>query len=194
MKIWWFDVETTGLDPYRNDIISLACIIDIDGQIKEEFNLYMQPFNWTNIESSALKINGITKEQLKTFMSPNEAHLKLKSYLQKYVDPYNRNDKFQAGGYNNDFDVKFMSNFFKKCGDKYFGSWIDYHRFDPQVIMQFLHLKGDIKLPDYKLKTIANYFGIDIKAHDAMSDIKTTREIVYKLLPKITYQERRENV
>ena len=189
MKIWWFDIESTGLDPYRNDIISLACIIDIDGEIKEKFKLNIQPFNWDNIELSALKVNRITMEQLKTFMTPKKALEKLKFYLNKYVDPYNSNDKFQPGGYNNDFDIKFMSNFFRKCGDKYFGSWIDYHRFDPQSIMQFLHLKGDIDLPNYKLKTIADYFGIKINNHEPMSDIKTTREIVYKLLPRIKYQE-----
>ena len=189
MKIWWFDIESTGLDPYRNDIISLACIIDIDGQVKEKFKLNIQPSNWDNIELSALKVNGITMEQLKTFMTPKEALAKLKFYLNKYVDPYNKNDKFQPGGYNNDFDIKFMSNFFRKCGDKYFGSWIDYHRFDPQVIMQFLHLKGDVNLPDFKLETVANHFGIKIKAHEPMSDIEATREIVYRLLPRIKYQK-----
>ena len=190
MKIFWNDVETTGLDPKRNDIISLACIIEIDGVIKEEFKLNIQPFDWNNIEMSALKINGITIEQLKTFILPKEAHKKLKSYLKKYVDPYNRNDKFQFAGYNNDFDIKFMSEFFKKCGDKYFGPWIDYHRLDPQVLLQFLHLKGDINLPNYKLETVAKYFGININAHDAMSDIKATREIVQKLIPRIKYIEK----
>jgi len=187
MKIFWNDVETSGLDPKRNDIISLAGIIEVDGKIKEEFKFNIQPFDWDNIELSALKVNGITVEQLKTFMTPKEAHKKLTNILGKYVNKYDRNDKFQFAGYNNDFDIKFMSEFFKKCGDKYFGSWIDYHRLDPQVLLQFLHLKGDIDLPNYKLETIAKYFDIKLNAHDAMSDIKATREIVYKLIPRIKY-------
>lgn len=187
MKIWFFDVETTGLDSYKNDIITMANIIDIDGEIKEKFSLKIQPFNWDNIEQSALDVNKIEKASLKTFLPPLEAHRKLKEVLKKYIDPYNRKDKFQPGGYNNDFDIKFMANFFKKCGDKYFGSWIDYHKFDPQVIIQFLHLKGEINLPNYRLETVANYFGININAHDAMSDIEATREIIYKLIPRIVY-------
>jgi len=187
MKIFWLDVETTGLDPKRNDIVSLAGIIEIDGKIMEEFQFNIQPFNWDNIDISALKINGFTIEQLKKFMTPREAYIKLTRYLGKYVNKYNRNDKFQFGGYNNDFDIKFMAEFFKKCGDKYFGSWIDYHRLDPQVLLQFLHLKKDIELSNYKLETVAKYFGIPLNAHDALNDIKATREIVYKLIPRIKY-------
>ena len=189
MKIWWFDVETTGLNYEKNDIISLACVIEIDGEVKEKFKLNIQPFDWENIEQSALNINKITKEQLKTFMTPKQAHAKLKSYLEKYVDPYNSDDKFQPGGYNNDFDIKFMANFFKKCEDKYFGSWIDFHKLDVQSIIQFLHLKGAINLPNYRLETVAKHFGITIDSHDALSDIKATREIAYKILPKINYQK-----
>ena len=189
MKIWWFDVETTGLDYEKNDIISLACVIEVDEEIKEEFKLNIQPFNWDNIEQSALNVNKITREQLKTFMKPKEALAKLKSYLEKYVNPYDSSDKFQPGGYNNDFDIKFMANFFKKCEDKYFGSWIDFHKIDIQSIIQFLHLKGYIYLPNYRLETVENHFGIKIDSHDALSDIKATREIAYKLLPRVNYDE-----
>jgi len=187
MKIFWLDVETTGLDPKRNDIISLAGIIEIDGKILEEFELFIQPFDWDNIEMGALKVNGFTVEQLKTFMTPKEAHKKLINILGKYVNQYDRNDKYQFAGYNNTFDIQFMQGFFKKCGDKYFGSWIDYHRLDPQVLLQFLHLKGDIDLSNYKLETVAEYLGIKINAHNALSDIKATREIVYTLMPRLKY-------
>lgn len=189
MKIWWVDTETTGLDPHRNDVVSLACIIEIDGEVKEEFTLNIQPFDWDNVELGALKVNGFTVDQLKTFMPPKEAHAKLCSYLKKYVDPYNRNDKFQPAGYNVGFDVNFLSSFFKKCGDKYFGAYIDYHKLDPSSILQLLQLKGEVKLPSYRLQDVAKYFGIEHQPHNAMSDIKATREIVYKLLPRITYQK-----
>jgi len=148
-----------------------------------------RPFDWNNIEQSALNVNKITKEQLKTFMKPKQALAKLKSYLEKYVDPYNSSDKFQPGGYNNDFDIRFMANFFKKCEDKYFGSWIDFHKLDVQSIIQFLHLKGAIDLSNYRLETVAKHFGVTIDSHDALSDIKATREIAYKILPKINYDE-----
>ena len=82
-----------------------------------------------------------------------------------------------------------MANFFKKCEDKYFGSWIDFHKIDIQSIIQFLHLKGYIDLPNYRLETVANHFGIKIDSHDALSDIKATREIAYKLLPRVNYDE-----
>ena len=42
-KLLYFDTETTGLDPVRNGIIQIAGIIVIDGEVKEEFNIKMQP-------------------------------------------------------------------------------------------------------------------------------------------------------
>lgn len=78
-----------------------------------------------------------------------------------------------------------MLNFFKKCGDKYFGSWVDYHKFDVATLIQFLHLKGALTLENYKLVTVAGAMGIEFKAHDAQADIQTTRKICYKLLDMI---------
>jgi oligoribonuclease (3'-5' exoribonuclease) len=33
VKIFWFDTETTGLDPVVNSIVQLAAIIEIDGEV-----------------------------------------------------------------------------------------------------------------------------------------------------------------
>jgi DNA polymerase III epsilon subunit-like protein len=70
MKILWFDLETTGLSPIKNDIVSLACLLEIDGYIQDTLYLEMQPVNWDTISPEALKINGYTHERLKTFMAP----------------------------------------------------------------------------------------------------------------------------
>jgi exonuclease I len=42
--------------------------------------------------------------------------------------------------------------------------------------------KGEITLQNYKLETVAGHFGIELKAHDALSDVKATREIIRKVL------------
>jgi len=38
-KVFWFDCETTGIDPRRCAIIQLAGLIEINGKIDEKVNL-----------------------------------------------------------------------------------------------------------------------------------------------------------
>lgn len=182
MKVLWVDVESTGLDPVKNDIVSIALMAEIDGEIKGKLYLEIQPHSYDNIEDQALEVNGFTREQLKTFLPPLEAHKKIVNFLSKYINKFNKKDKFQPSGYNVVFDVDMLGEFFKKCNDRYYGSFIDYHKFDVATLVQFLHLKGAIKLDSYRLENVCNYFGITLKAHNAKEDIQATRELCYKIL------------
>lgn len=182
MKILWLDVETTGLDEVRNDIITLSAIIEIDGIVQRSINLKIQPHSWDNINDEALKINGITREQMKTFDTPEVAHEKLIAFFERYVDRFDSTDKFQPAGYNITFDMLMLASFFTKCGDKYFGSWIDYHKFDVATLVQFLYLLNVLVLENYKLVTVAKELEMKLEAHTAKSDIKITRDIAYKLI------------
>ena len=57
MKKLYFDCETTGLDPIKNDIIQIAGVIEIDGHNMVDFNFKSKPFNWDAIETKALEIS-----------------------------------------------------------------------------------------------------------------------------------------
>jgi len=94
MKILWFDCETTGLNAKENDILTLAGVVEIDGEVKEEFYLEMQPFNYDNISEEALKVNGLELKTIKTWMAPKLAYNQLIRIFSKYINRYNRNDKF----------------------------------------------------------------------------------------------------
>lgn len=186
MKVLWYDVETTGLDSKNNDILTLAGIVEIDEEVKEEFYLEMQPFNYDTISKKALEINGLTLEQIRKFQSPQQAYRKIQSIFSKYINRYNKNDKFISAGHNVRFDLDFLSNFFKKNNDKYFGSWCDYHTIDTLQILHLLKFKKAIEIENCKLVTASKKFGIDLSnTHNAMADIKATRELFYKLMQRI---------
>ena len=182
-KICYFDVETTGIDPESQDIIQFAYIIEIDGVVKKQGGIYMQPFVYETISPKALEVNGITIEQIKTFDSPEKAHRMITQIFGRFINKYDKNDKFYPAGYNVDFDLKFLHNFFKKNHDNYFGSWFNWHKIDPLQILYFLEYTGKIDLPDYKLATVCKHFGIELDAHEAGSDITATRQLI-KLLQK----------
>jgi len=192
MKILWIDTETTGLNPFEHDIVSIALIVEINGEVKDELYLKIQPINPENITDEALKINGFTREELSTFLPPREGLNKILRFLEKYVDKYKKNktmeDKFVLAGYNVTFDSAMLSEFCKKLGYKYLGALVDYHKIDIASLVLFLKMHNKIKIDGFKLVNVAEYLQASIQAHDAQSDIRATREIAYKLLDKIKVQ------
>lgn len=174
----YFDTETTGLNPVENDIIQIAGIIEIEGVYVEDFEFKIRPFNVENIDEKSLEIHKLSKEEIINYPSGISIYAALLRIFGKYVDKYNKNDKFIPCGYNVKFDIEFLNNFWLKCNDKYFGSWMTWHPMDALSIVQFLGGAGILQLPDYKLETVCNHFEIPIQAHDAMSDIKATRELI----------------
>ena len=184
MKILWVDVETTGLDSAKNGIIQLSCIVDIDGEVKDTLNLFVKPFPTDEIVPEALEVTGTKIEDLAGFMNPNEALAQMKSMMSKYIDPYKRgktkNDKFYWGGHNTQFDINFVQEFFKKCGDKFFGSWFNYRQIDTLRMADFLVFGGRNFGESHKLGDLCKIGNVKLNAHDSMSDISASREIAYR--------------
>jgi len=184
MKILYFDVETTGLDPVKNDIIQLAGLIEIDGIVKEEFEFKIAPLpdNIQFVSQEALDIHGYSLDAIRMFTPANIIYRQLTALFDKYISKYDKSDKFYPAGYNVDFDLRFLREFFVKQNDKYFGSYVNsFYQLDPLNVLKFMHAMGLVNYPDYKLATIAQAKGIELTAHDAMSDIKATRMIIKEL-------------
>ena len=180
-KIFWFDVETTGLNPEKNAILQLAYQVTINEEVKETGEFRMQPFPGDQIDTQALEINKITMDQLKGFDNPQKVFHDIQNVLLRYVDKYNKDDKFILAGYNVGFDVGFLKAFWKKNQDKYFGSFFTYKPLDVYALVLAYCYFRKLTLPNHKLETMANFFNIPIEAHDARSDIEATRKIFYKI-------------
>ena len=142
----------------------------------------IRPFNFENIEKGALEVNKKTIEEIKKYPEPQTMHKSIVARLDEYVDKYNKKDKFIPAGYSVKFDMDIFREFFKKNNHKYFGSYFGYHMLDPVPFLMFLEYKKLIKLDSYKLVDVCKYFNIKIEAHDALSDIKATRELIHKLM------------
>lgn len=186
MKILYFDLETTGVNAYKNGIWQFAFIIEINGITVEMHDFKIKPFATDEIDDEALKIGGITKEDLKHFSDNKEIFDKFKNILDKHIDKYNKNDKLYIGGYNVGFDIDFLGQWFKKNGDKYgFGVYTNWRKIDPLPILHWLDFLGTIKLENYKLETVCKYSKVKIDAHDAMSDITATIELIGRIKNKM---------
>jgi len=176
-KAFYVDVETTGLHPWRNDIIQLACIIEINGEVVEEFTSRMQPFDYGAINEKALQVTGTRMEDLKEYPDPKIVYTQLVDVLGKYVNKFEKGDKFTPIAYNGKFDCEFLNGFFKKNDDRYYGSWFNWRIVDPLAYLYIMDFQRRIDLPNYKLSTVCQHFGIPIQAHDALSDIRATKKL-----------------
>lgn len=181
-KILWLDTETTGLNKDICDIIQLSGIIVINGEEKERFNFHCQPMHYESIESEALVKNGLTIDTIKTFPLSQEVFVKFKQVLDKYIDKYNKEDKFYIAGHNVQFDIDFLKKFFKDQGDKFFGSYFYYKNMDLMALCSILHISGLFDIPSFKLGDIAVQLGIECdNLHDSVIDIDITRKCFSKL-------------
>ncbi len=183
-KIFWFDVETTGVSFEDSAILQLAALIEIDGKVVDEFQINMQPHEDASIAPTALRIHGITHVQWEHFDLPYVGLHKLRSFLGRHVNKYDWSDKFVIAGYNVNFDVQMLRSAFLRDGDKFFGSWFYWPVIDVASFVAEEAAFRNLILPNYKLGTICKHFEIDIEAHEALSDIKATKNL-YKHLKGI---------
>lgn len=151
-----YDIETTGLDPEKDEILQVS-VIDGDGNVL--MNTYVKPSNhteWPDAEA----VHGITPEMVADAPMFWEISLELQcifNYAKNHVS------------YNGAFDRSFLM---KQGID--FGDAIQH-----DVMLEFAPIYGEWNdyRQDYKwqkLTKCAAYYGYEFKAHDSLEDVRAT--------------------
>jgi DNA polymerase III epsilon subunit-like protein len=182
--ICFTDTETTGLDPYDDEIIQIAAIkvmhhpedpakvVRLDNCTME---LKIKPTK--PVPPEVAKLNGYDPE-----VWEKEA-VSLEEAMEKY-------EKFvmwtNFGGQNPAFDKAFIMQAFKKCG-------IDWPRMQgyrliaTEMLAWPLLLTG--KIPNVKQETLVNYFKLGKQTHDALDDVEQCVEIYTRLIAEAVKQQ-----
>lgn len=186
MKRLYVDVETTGFNPYKNGIIQIAGIVEIDEEEKESFNFNCNVFEKDEISDKALEVNNVTREQIAEFDNPKDIYSKLIDVMARHINKYNKKDKFAFVGFNASFDYNFMRSWFVKNEDKFgIGSWC-WNPYIDVMTIAYHYLKDRRSLmPNFKLDSVAKALEIELdedELHDAFYDVKLTRQIYRQLL------------
>lgn len=187
-KIIFIDTETGGVNPEKAALIQLSGIIRIDKKDVEKFNFYIKPFENSEVTEKALEVQGRTLEELKTdkYVEEKEVYKQFIKLLDKYIDKYDRTDKFIVAGYNVRFDVDILKAFFQRHGNNFLFSYLDSSMLDPLYSIRLLQVAGILPvLENNKLETWCKHFGIELKAHDSLEDVKATKKIIGKLIELI---------
>lgn len=181
MKVVFFDLETTGTLVNKHGIHQLSGAIVVDGEVKEEFDLRVQPNPKAEIIQEALDVAGVTKEQILSYPPMGIVFSSFIAMLDKYVDRFDKKDKFFLAGYNNaSFDNQFLRAWFLQNGDKYFGSWFWSNSIDVMVLATPYLAAKRTEMENFKQGTVAKTLGIqvdDSKLHDALYDIQVCKAI-----------------
>lgn len=157
-----FDIETTGLDPFKDKVIEIGAIKLRGKEIIDEFSVFVNPE--MSIPKDIVELTKITDEMVKDSE-------KIEDVLPKFL---NFCEGSTVVAHNAKFDVGFINQKAKAMNIEYSPSVID-----------TLHW-AKILLPDQKrfgLKYITNYFGIILESHHrAVDDAKATAEVFQKFL------------
>ena len=149
------DLETTGLNPEQDAIIEMAALRIRAFEAKESFNVLVQPDRPLPSEISSL--TGLTEEDLK------ERGLVLKEALQQLLTFIGKDTLLI---HNATFDLCFLKEHLARQSLPALNN----RTLDTCMLAR----KAFLKLPDYRLSTLANYFGIDQPAqHRALADCQT---------------------
>lgn len=187
-KIIFIDTETGGVNPEKAALIQLSGIIRIDKKDVEKFNFYIKPFENSEVTEKALEVQGRTLEELKTdkYVEEKKVYKQFINFLDKYIDKYDRTDKFIVAGYNVRFDVDILKAFFQRHGNNFLFSYLDSSMLDPLYSIRLLQIAEILPvLENNKLETWCKHFGIELKAHDSLEDIEATKKLIGKLISLI---------
>lgn len=166
----FIDLETTGLDPIKHEIIEIGCVLtDRNFKILEEFDLKIKPENIENADKTSLKINHFNEADWASAYSLKEA---LKIFSKKVQNCI-------MIGHNVTFDSSFLERAFIQAGIK---NLMHYHKLDTiSIAWAKLHQEAD--LDHFSLRELCLYFKIENKnAHSALSDARAAFELYKKLI------------
>ena len=183
----YLDTETTGRLPKTCGCTQIAAIIVRDGVEINKFNIDINPYTYNRditVSAKALEVTSKTEGDLRSYPSASISFFKFISWLNAHrgIEEY-----YTLVAYRAAFDIEVLEELFKdQTGDP--RRLFDYFHFKHLDILQlvlFMDLYGEFKVKNNKLETMCNYYGIDIKAHDAMSDIESTRKLHKKLMANL---------
>lgn len=181
MKLIFFDLETSGLDPKVHAIIQIAAMaVDISNgwQVLEEFERKVL-FQVANASPEALEINSYDQETWeREAIHPRQAVGEFSAFLKRHATVAKISKRgsaysvAQLAAHHAQFDAEFLQTWYKRL-DEFLPA--NYFVMDTlQMALQRQVLDG-VEYADLKLITLCRHHGIALEQeHDALADVKLT--------------------
>ena len=163
------DLETTSKYPNQAEIIELSAVRVRSDEIVETFTKLVKPLK--PVTETVTKLTGITNEMLSD--APE-----IKNILKEYIDFIG--DDIILGHNIVSYDSTILYDLCESLGLKRFSNTM-------LDTLRYVHY-CDIDVPNYKLKTLSEYFEIEHQAHRALNDCIANFQIYKKLKTHFTGQ------
>jgi len=184
VKRIFLDTETTSVNRHKCGLWQFGGIIEV-GKRSEEFLFECDIFKGDDIDEAALHMHDLTIEKLAEKPDPGEVFDKFQALLGRYIDKYDKNDKFYFINFGAEFDSEVMRQWYHKNGDDYYGSWFWHPPIDLMVLAMQHIIGRRHELVNFKQSTVAKYFGLEFdenNLHDALYDAKLAKGIYDKII------------
>lgn len=156
------DIETTGLNPYYDEITEIAAVKIVKGKITETWTTLVDPKR--KLDSQNIEITGITDEMLQGKPDVKDVIGDFLLFVKDCV----------VVGHNfADFDKKFLDKAAERAEYEFKNEIIDTWPLSMELVPG---------LKRYKLNYIADHFHIEFRHHRALSDSWATAEIFIELM------------
>lgn len=168
------DLETTGLDPSRHDILEIA-VLRVDARSLEvlaQRDTLVAPERLEDAQPEALSVCGFSKAAWTNAVSLREALLAIAPLLEGAL----------IAGHNVGFDWAFLEAGFHRAGLTL--PRVDYHRLDTASLAWPLVASGE--LSSLSLDGLATLLGIDRpRPHRALADARCALEVARRLAERM---------
>jgi len=174
-NILYLDFETSGLDPKRHAVLQAAWILERNGEVIQERSFDVQPDKNDDLCMAALEVNGYDFVRMKAGRFMSNVLLLLKQDCLQVSFP-------RICGHNVQFDISFLKEASDRAHENLF-LYLDMKKFlDTAAIARYLDYQGILSLDRYNLDACCAYYLIqNTKMHDALGDIRATRELFHLL-------------
>jgi DNA polymerase III epsilon subunit-like protein len=166
------DVETTGLDWERHEIIEIGLLTGRQDtlEVLGEFEIKVRPDHIEDADPRSLQIAGYTPSEWKDAVSLRDA-------MQEYADRV-RDSLFLAHPVT--MDYAFIDRGFRKAGIQ---NPLHYHQLD-LFSMAWILLKEDVALPKVTLMELTRYFDLEPEPmpHRAIEGARLAHRILKELV------------
>ena len=166
----FIDIETTGLNVLKHEIIEIGCVLSSPSlEVIEEFELKIKPEHIEDADPVSLKISHYDSLKWSEAYTLKKA---MKIFSKKVKDSI-------MVGQNVAFDSGFLEHAFSKTN---ISNTMHYHKLDT-ISLAWAKLHRDPDLDHFSLREMCVRFGIKNEhAHTALSDARATFLLYKKLM------------